>query len=262
MPLLKDYISEVNKTKKVLSVYLTAGYPEKSSFTKLALDVLNYSDMIELGMPFSDPLADGPIIQQSSNLAIGNGITTKCVLKYCSEIKKESDKPVILMGYANTILRYGVKQFAKDAENAGACGVIVPDIPLEEYNDFFSSDFTGLNTIMLTTPTSSENRITEIDSKSSGFIYCVSFTSTTGSSKTFDEEIIKNLERTYKLVKNKMLIGFGIKCKEDISKIYNYADGFIVGSAVVKRLESDNSEGYKDTLNFIAELNLTCSKKT
>lgn len=259
MSYIADHISKVNSAKrKALSIFLTVGFPDKGSFVDLAKAVFdNGADMIELGIPFSDPLADGPVIQHSSEIALQNGITVSDVLSASEKISSYSDKPVILMGYANPIKRYGIESFVKDAHNAGAKGVIVPDIPIEEYDSFFGNKFNGLDTVLLTTPTSTEARIKSIDEKSRGFVYCVSVTGTTGQIDKFSNSTLKNLERTYSLLsKNKMMIGFGISKQEDVKSFAPYCDGVIVGSAVVKAL----SNGKESALKLIADLSSACSR--
>ncbi|MCX6149450.1 MAG: tryptophan synthase subunit alpha [Ignavibacteriales bacterium] len=258
---LSEYIKSINdKKEKALSIFLTVGFPNKNNFVDLAIKVLDSgADLIELGIPFSDPLADGVIIQQSSHLAIENGINLETVLEFTNKINVRTSKPIILMGYANPILNYGVKNFLKDAQNSGASGLIVPDIPLEEMDSFFENNRSDLDIILLTTPTSSDERIEMIDEKSSGFVYCVSVSGTTGIRKNFSEETLNSLKRTYSLVsKNKMLIGFGISTPENIKEITPYCDGVIVGSAIIKQLMNDN-KSYDKTLTLIKELKQSCT---
>jgi len=246
---IRDYIQSINNNgKKVLSIFLTAGFPTKEIFLDTAKSVLdNGADMLEIGIPFSDPLADGKVIQASSQIALEQGINLNDVFELCNELKNHSDKPLILMGYANPILKYGTKQFCEQAIDSGISGLIIPDIPLEEYDSFFTDGFLSLQKILLTTPTSLDERIKKIDELSEGFVYCVSVTGTTGVKNTFDENVIDNLKRTYSLVsKNKMLIGFGISKPEDVKTFSPYCDGVIVGSAVIKIINESN------TLNSIA----------
>jgi len=260
MSYIKNYIDELNKnSRKALSIFLTAGFPEKESFVDLAKSVLDSgADMIELGIPFSDPLADGPIIQATSKLALDAGVSTKDVLGYAVQISSYSPKPIILMGYANPIKKYGIENFIKDAVNAGVKGLIVPDVPLEEFDSFFSNQQKDLDIILLTTPTSSEARIKQIDSKSSGFVYCVSITGTTGVKDSFDDSTTDNLRRTYSLMQNnKMLIGFGISKPEDVKRFSPFCDGVIVGSRIMKPLL--NGEERKETLKIIELLSDACN---
>ncbi len=256
MSLISNYISEKNNNKeKILSVFLTAGYPDKNNFVKLALNILEAgADMLEIGFPFSDPLADGPIIQHSSQTAIDNGMNLPNVLSILKEIRQNTDKPLILMGYANPILSYGKEKFAADAITSGANGLIIPDIPIEEYEGFFESNFNLLDKILLITPTTTKERIKTIDNMSNGFVYCVSVSGTTGNSNNKVDGTIKFLNEAYSLVKkNKMLIGFGISGRDDIKAYSPYCDGVIVGSAVIKSLKEDNA-GFTKTLNFISNL--------
>ncbi|MEW6196786.1 MAG: tryptophan synthase subunit alpha [Bacteroidota bacterium] len=254
---ISTHIEKVNQAnRKALSIFLTAGFPAKENFVELALSVLeNGADMLEIGIPFSDPLADGPTIQQSSQAALENGVNMKDVFSFCEKIKSKTDKPLILMGYANPIIKYGTKKFCEDAINSGAGGLIVPDVPVDEYDSFYTNDFKDFEKILLTTPASSEERIKEIDQKSEGFVYCVSVTGTTGTRTNFDESVLKNLERTYSLVtKNKMLIGFGISSPENIKTFSPFCDGVIVGSAVIKKINED----YKTLPEFIRSLSNAC----
>lgn len=260
MSYIRNYIDKLNNQKrKALSIFLTAGFPNKNTFVDLAKAVFDAgADLLELGIPFSDPLADGPIIQTSSTIALNNNVTSKDVLKYAEIISKHSEKPIILMGYANPINRYNKLNFFNDAVNAGVKGLIVPDIPLEEYDSFYDCDTNNLDIILLTTPTSTNERIKSIDNKSSGFVYCVSVTGTTGIKDSFGNETFENLKRTYSLIKkNKMLIGFGISKPDDIKNFSPYCDGVIVGSRIIKSiLDSDKLD---DTLKIIAELSNACN---
>jgi tryptophan synthase alpha chain len=260
MSQLRKYIENLNHSdRKALSVYLTSGFPNRTNFIDLALKVFDAgADMIEIGIPFSDPLADGPIIQSSSKAALDDGITLKQTLAYASEIKNKSSKPVLFMGYANPILKYGLKNFFRDTINCGVDGIIVPDVPLEEYDSFFTERPDKLDIILLTTPTSSEQRIKSIDSKSTGFIYCVSVIGTTGMRNDFGKGVFDNLRRTYSAVeKNKMLIGFGISNAQSIKSFSPFCDGVIVGSAVIKSLFEDTAD-FSKTVNFVKELSKAC----
>lgn len=234
---ISEYIQSINKSeRKVLSVFLTAGFPSKEKFLNYAETILNNgADMLEVGIPFSDPLADGSVIQASSQIALEQGINLNDVFEICDKLKTRTDKPIILMGYANPILKYGTNKFCANAINSGVSGLIIPDVPLEEYDSFYTTEFSSLQKIMLTTPTSSNERIKKIDELSEGFVYCVSVTGTTGTRNNFDKTTFKNLERTYSLIKkNKMLIGFGISNAESVKSFIPYCDGVIVGSAVIK----------------------------
>ncbi len=256
MKSISKYIEEKNNIgEKVFSVFLTAGFPNKNNFTQLALKVLDAgADMLEIGFPFSDPLADGTIIQYSSQTALNNGINLKTTFSYLKEIRRETGKPIILMGYANPVLNYGVKRFADDAISYGANGVIIPDIPIEEYDNFYNNSFNGLDTILLITPTTSNDRIKIIDDKSKGFIYCVSVSGTTGvqyQDKSRSIDFIKRARNAVK--KNKTLVGFGISSAEDAIQFSPHCDGVIVGSAIIKSLMNDDSN-FKNTMSLVSKI--------
>lgn len=260
MSTIKKQIEKINGTgKKVLSIFLTAGYPNKKNFLETAKAIIeNGADMLEIGVPFADSLADGPVIQSSYIESLKQNITLTDTLKFIEEIKNFASIPVLLMSSANPIYKYGIDNFTVNARSSGVDGLIIPDIPLEEYSDFFDSRFNGLDIILLTTPTSSEIRIKQIDKLSSGFVYCVSVVGTTGIRTKFDDKVLINLERTYSnLTNNKMLIGFGIKNYEDVKRFSPYCDGVIVGSAVVKSLSEDDKQ-FSNTIKLIKELSSAC----
>lgn len=256
---ISNYIQKINNNnKKALSIFLTAGFPTKKDFVDIAKNVLNSgADMLEIGIPFSDPLADGPVIQYSSQVALENKINLDDVFEICSELSNYTDKPLILMGYANPIIKYGTKKFCKNSVDTGVSGLIVPDVPLEEFDSFYNQDFSQLQKILLTTPTSSNERIKMIDEKSEGFVYCVSVTGTTGVRNTFDETTFKNLKRTYTtLERNKMMIGFGISNAENVKSFIPYCDGVIVGSAVIKMILEKKE--MNEINSFISNLSKAC----
>lgn len=256
---IKSRIERINQDgKKALSIFLTSGFPSIEKFIDNTNRIIDAgADLIELGMPFSDPLADGGVIQQSSQLALQNGITQKQTFQFAEEIKKRNDIPLILMGYANTLMQYGKEQFEQDAINAGVDGLIIPDVPLEEFESFFSPFTNELDKVLLTTPTSSPERIKLLDEKSTGFLYSVSVSGTTGVRSGFNETTLTNLSNTYKIVKqNKMLIGFGISKPTDIKQLSPFADGFIVGSAVIKSLMTDKID---ETIKLVKSLSAACT---
>jgi len=275
MSFIKKYIEEINtRNEKVLSVFLTAGFPDRNKFIDTAKALLDSgADLLEIGIPFSDPLADGPIIQYSSKVSLNNGTNIKDCIAWSEELSSYTSKPLIFMGYGNPIKKYGVKQFMNDSFNSGIKGLIVPDVPLEEYDSFFpidaynqcpsgkvgnpSSELHEPEIILLTTPTSANERIKQIDSLSSGFVYCVSITGTTGTKESFTKEDLDNLKRTRILIsKNKMLIGFGISGPDDVKRFSPYCDGVIVGSAVIKSLMK--SDGLIKTTKLVSALKEVC----
>lgn len=258
---LENYINKVNDDgSKVLSVFLTCGFPSKEGFEDLALSILDAgADMIELGVPFSDPIADGSIIQYSSHKALNNGISLQTTLEAASKIKSQTQKPIILMGYANPFLRYGLTKLSKSMQEIGIDGIIVPDIPIEEYDDFFNDDFENIDTVMLVSPTSSKERVIKIGNKSSGFVYCVSVKGITGDKNKFEDSSIKYVQSTKLLLENKkILVGFGISNEETAYNFSRVSDGIIIGSAVIKSLMNSNGT-YKDTLDFIKKIKIKIS---
>ena len=233
-----------HKSNKVLNVYCTAGYPKLDSTLQIINTLQNNgADIIELGMPYSDPLADGPVIQASSLVALDNGMT---IAKLLEQLKNalSSDKraAIILMGYMNPVLQYGFEKFCADAAAVGVDGLILPDLPEYEYETEYGAIIKkyGLDFIFLVTPETSEARVRKLDTLSSGFLYAVSSSSTTGNEKDFNavELYLKRLE-SYKL-KNPIMVGFGIKDKETFSTACKYANGAIIGTAYIKALEGGN----------------------
>lgn len=226
---------------KIMSLFITAGYPDLDSTADLILGMeANGADLIELGMPFSDPLADGPTIQYSSNKAIENGITMSRIFEMVKQVREESDIPIILMGYLNPVLRFGIEPFCRKAESAGVDGLIIPDLPPEEsglLQDHVENS--GLSLVYLVAPNTSDERMRLIDSKSEGFVYCVSVTGVTGARE--GEEVSRSVNRFIERVqanvsRNPTMIGFGIKSHSDALAIAEHADGFIVGSALINTI--------------------------
>lgn len=239
-------------SSKVMSLFLTAGYPDVESTVDLILGFeKNGVDMIELGMPFSDPLADGPTIQYSSTEAIRKGITMKKIFDIVRDVRKQSEIPIILMGYINPVLRYGVEVFCKEASEAGVDGLIIPDIPMEE-SGIISREAAeyGLPIIYLVAPNTPDERMSEIDARSEGFVYCVSVTGVTGARG--GDEVARSVQRFISRVRknitrNPKMVGFGIKSHEDAQRIAADMDGFIVGSALIDTIHQYYpEEGWKD----------------
>jgi tryptophan synthase alpha chain len=228
------------KPKSIFSVYYTAGFPKLNDTTLIAKALEDAGvDLIELGIPFSDPVADGPTVQASNKAALDNGMNLKLLLEQMKEIRKQVKLPIILMGYINPVLQYGIEKFCKDAANAGADGVIFPDLPLYEYETEYKEIFEkhGLKNIFLISPTTSEDRIRKIDNASSSFIYAVSASSTTGVKNGFSLEQEDYFKRLQKMkLRNPFLIGFGISSNETFKKASEYGAGAIVGSAFINLL--------------------------
>jgi len=228
------------KTKNVLNVYFTAGYPQiNSTLTVMKALQENGVDLIELGMPYSDPLADGPVIQASGSRALENGMTIEVLFEQLTGFRNKIAVPVILMGYMNPVLQYGFERFCEDAAAIGIDGLILPDLPEYEFETEYGAIIKkhGLDFIFLVTPETSEERIRKLDNLSSGFLYAVSSSATTGSDKDFTavEKYLKRLQ--FMQLKNPVLVGFGIKDKETFESACKYANGAIIGTAFIKALE-------------------------
>ena len=232
------------KTSNILNVYCTAGYPKLDSTLEVMKSLQeNGADMIELGMPYSDPLADGPVIQASSSVAIANGMTIKTLFDQLKGFRKHIQIPVILMGYMNPVLQYGFEKFCADAAACGISGLILPDLPEYEFETEYGPIIKkyGLNFIFLITPETSEQRIRKLDELSTGFLYAVSSSSTTGKDKNMNE--VSNYLQRLKVMnlKNPILVGFGIKDRESFSEACRYANGAIIGTAYIKAIEHSDS---------------------
>lgn len=237
MSRIKELFSK--KQNNVLSVYCTAGFPRLND-TLIVMKTLqeNGADMIELGMPYSDPLADGPVIQHSSTIALQNGMTIKKLFEQLEDFRKEVSIPILLMGYMNPILQYGFEKFCSDAAGVGIDGLILPDLPEYEFETEYGAIIKkyGLNFVFLVTPETSEERIKRLDELSSGFLYAVSSSSTTGRDKNMND-IKTYLQKLKSLnLKNPVMVGFGIKDKQTFETACENANGAIIGTAFIKAL--------------------------
>ncbi|HVD96766.1 MAG TPA: tryptophan synthase subunit alpha [Cytophagaceae bacterium] len=235
------------KNKGLLNIYFTAGFPKLDDTISIikALEEAG-ADMIEIGMPYSDPLADGPTIQESNMAALNNGMTLKVLFTQLAELRKVTNIPVLLMGYLNPVIQYGVEKFCKEAAACGVDGVIVPDLPLDEYISEYKELFeaNNLSNVFLVTPHTSEKRIRLIDENTQGFIYIVSTDSTTGNAKdiTGAEAYFKKISALK--LKSPAMIGFNVKDNASYTFASQYANGAIIGSAFIKMLkESKDLKG-------------------
>ena len=244
------------KRDKILSIYFTAGYPSLNDTTEI-IKILDECgvDLIEIGMPFSDPIADGPVIQDSSNVAIDNGMNLNLLFDQLEDIRKTTDIPIILMGYVNPVYQFGYDNFIRNILKCDLDGLILPDLPLDDYENKFKSVFNkeNLSFISLITPNTSEDRIKKIDANSNGFVYMVSSSSTTGKKSSFDNKQIDYFQKIRSLsLKNPTLIGFGISDKESFTQACKYSNGAIIGSKFIQSLSKSNiKESIRSFINSI-----------
>ncbi len=232
---------------KILSIYATAGFPQLKDTLQVLKELENAGvDLIEIGMPFSDPLADGPTIQESSTKALINGMTTELLFEQLKEVRNHLSIPLILMGYFNPVLQFGVEKFLKKASEIGIDGVILPDLPLEvyerEYKDLFEAY--GLSMIFLITPQTPEGRIRQIEQASTSFIYMVSTSSTTGAQEGFNQESMEYFRRIEAMnLQVPTVVGFGISNASSYQQATSHSKGAIIGSAFIKALSKEGIEG-------------------
>jgi tryptophan synthase alpha chain len=246
---------KLKEDKKLLSIYFTAGYPNIDD-TVTVIQNLEKSgvDMIEIGLPFSDPLADGPTIQASSTQALKNGMTSDLLFEQLKDIRQSVSIPLIIMGYFNPMLQYGVEAFCKKCQEVGVDGLIIPDLPVDVYNDQYKTIFEayGLINVFLITPQTSNERIRYIDSVSSGFIYMVSSASVTGSQSGFGDAQTDYFERIANMnLNNPQIVGFGISNNETFTQATASAKGAIIGSAFIKHLTQNGIDTIDDFVNTI-----------
>lgn len=247
--------NKLAENKNLLSIYFTAGYPNLGDTIPIlkALEK-NGVDMVEIGLPFSDPLADGPTIQASGTKALQNGMNTTLLFEQLKNVREHVSIPLIIMGYFNPILQYGVAKFCEKCEEIGIDGLILPDLPLAEYTAHYQAIFEkhGLINVFLITPQTSDDRIHQIDAASNGFIYMVSSASVTGSQSQFGEAQTEYFSRIKNLkLNNPQIVGFGISNAETFKAATQYSNGAIIGSAFIKMLSNEGIAGIE---NFIKSI--------
>lgn len=244
-----------DSNKKILSIYFTAGYPKKEDTTNVIKTLADSGvDLLEIGLPFSDPLADGPVIQESSTQALKNEMTTELLFNQLKDIRKTVDIPLIIMGYFNPVMQYGVEAFCKKCKEVGVDGLILPDLPLEEYLSNYAETFKqyDLANIFLITPQTSDERIRTIDKASDAFIYLVSTASVTGSQSGFGSQQEAYFKRIAAMeLNNPLIVGFGIKDKQTFDQATLNTSGAIIGSAFIKAINDKGIQGIKSFIKGI-----------
>jgi tryptophan synthase alpha chain len=256
---LQDFLLSKRKNgEKILSIYLPAGYPDLDSTVPMLSDIADAgADLIELGIPFSDPLADGPTIQFATQVALQNGITLPKALEMLAAFKKHYATPVVLMGYSNPFMHYGWEQLFQKAQAMGASGLIVPDIPPEESVEICrTAETNGISLIFLVAPNTPPNRIALINRLSKGFIYAVSLTGVTGARKELPKETTQFLQRLKSQTDLPVLVGFGISNAETAASVAAHCDGVIIGSALINIIrESESPEKARTAVKqFVSEI--------
>ena len=239
---IEKKFKEIKKQgRKAFIVFITAGFPNFTITKKLVLELeKSGADLIELGVPFSDPLADGPVIQESSRASIESGTNLTKILSLVKSLRKKTEIPLCLMTYYNPVYCFGEQRFVKRAAQAGVDAVIIPDLPPEEGEGFVNlANKVNLHTIFFLAPTSNLKRIKFVSKISGGFIYYVSLTGVTGPRKKLAPDLISNLKRIKKVTKKPLCVGFGVSNPNQIRQIYRLADGVIVGSAVIGRIKKN-----------------------
>ena len=244
--------TKLQEDKKLLSIYFTAGYPNINDTVSVIQNLEKSGvDMIEIGLPFSDPLADGPTIQASSTQALKNGMTSELLFEQLKDIRKSVSIPLIIMSYFNPMLQYGVEAFCEKCQEVGIDGLIIPDLPVDVYHSDYKAIFEkyDLINVFLITPQTSDERIRYIDSVSDGFIYMVSSTSTTGAKVGFGDIQTEYFERIANMnLNNPQIVGFGISNNETFTQATKHAKGAIIGSAFVKHVTNN---GVKTINTFV-----------
>jgi tryptophan synthase alpha chain len=247
--------NKLQEDKKLLSIYFTAGYPKLNDTVSILKELeRNGVDMIEIGLPFSDPLADGPTIQESSTIAIGNGMTTSLLFEQLKDIRKTVQVPLIIMGYFNPMMQFGMEQFCQKCAEVGIDGLIIPDLPLHVYETEYKTIFEkyNLKNIFLITPQTSNERIAQIDAISDSFIYMVSSAAVTGSQSGFGDEQMDYFKRISDLnLKNLQIVGFGIKDNETFTQATKHQKGAIIGSAFITYLKANTIESVNNFIDLI-----------
>lgn len=243
MSKISEKFDELKKAGRVALIpYITGGFPSLAACERLITVLSEYSDLIEVGIPFSDPLADGPTIQKASQISLASGVTLADILQMIAGLRDKVEPPLVIMTYYNNIFKYGLKRFATEAAQAGVCGVIVPDLTLEESKLWREAAEGQLDTIFLLAPTSSDERIERIALASQGFVYCVSLTGVTGTRSSLPAELSEFITKVRTKTEKPLAVGFGISTPDQAARVAEVADGVIIGSALIDVIDKAESE--------------------
>jgi tryptophan synthase alpha chain len=245
------------KERAALIAYLTGCYPDKAKFKKIMIEVDKFADIIEVGIPFSDPLADGPVIQMTSQAVLDAGVTTDDILDEIDSLKGIIKSPIVVMTYFNIAYAYGFDRFVERCAEAGVKGTILPDLPPEESADWLSVlEKNRLDSIFLVAPTSSKERIELAAASSTGFVYCVSVAGVTGARNELPETLPKFIENVKKITDKPVAVGFGVSNPAQVNELSKMADGVIIGSALLKQIDpsKDAEEISRDIENFLSPI--------
>lgn len=257
---MKNRLTELfeKKSKDILNIYFTAGYPNLDSTEEIIQTLVdNGVDLIEIGVPYSDPMADGTTIQESSSQALKNGITLEILFEQIKRVRHKVDIPFVAMGYLNQMMQYGVERFLKACNDSGIDGLIIPDLPLDIYEQEFQALFIQYNISMnfLITPQTSDERIRQADALTNGFIYMVSQSSITGKTGDISQEQVNYFDRIAQLnLKNPRLIGFGIHDQATKQQAFDHSEGAIIGSAFIRAVGSKNADLKTNIIQFMEQI--------
>lgn len=255
---LEKHLTDLRKDgRKALSLYVTPWYPSRDVTLPLIVELAQHgADLIELGIPFSDPIADGPVIQTSSDIALRNGITLEKTLEIATALRSRISIPLLLMGYANPILQFGLDRFLDSCSTAGVAGTIIPDLPLEESDSYRKLALDkGVATVFLASPVTPDERLSILDEASTGFLYCVSITGVTGARTGIAAMASSFLERARRRVKNNaLLVGFGISSADDAAAVAASCDGVIIGSALMKLIGQSGNHCIQRAVEFVSPI--------
>ena len=235
-----------------LVAYLTAGFPRRAEFRRDLQRVAAHSELVEIGVPFTDPMADGMTIQRASHAALSQGVTLRWILEELTAMTPRPPAPLLLMSYLNPLLAYGLEQLPRAAQAAGVAGIIVPDLPLEESTELMAAlNGAGVALVQMVTPVTPPERLARLCAAAQGFVYAVTMTGTTGKNVAVPEELPRYLDRVKSLATIPVCAGFGIRSREQVARLQGHVDGVVVGSALVETLErGDDPAAFLDSLRL------------